>query len=336
MSLILLAVIISAVIFAVIIVVASKITGGKKQHSLHVLRNIENESRSLNAEYNLENAEILKEVIYGSSVLSALLKMPGGEALAQLILKAGEEKNAQYWVLASLPVSLVGFLFMKPLAFVVSIFTPDVSAIVGVITVILVVGFGLFGPAQILKYKIKKRKEKFVNMFPEVLDMIVRGLRSGFPLQASLKMVAENMDSPVREEFELVLEDVAAGRGLYESLVRLSTRIDEPDVQFFIVILNVQQETGGNLAAVMSNLADVIRKRKYLRLKIKALTAEGRATAVVLGLLPIVFYFVLDYIVPGNFDPFFKDPTGKMILSSIVGLLVLNHFVVRAMINIKI
>ena len=104
-------------------------------------------------------------------------------------------------------------------------------------------------------------------MFPDVLDMIVRSVKSGFPLNTAIKLIAENMEPPVSTEFQQVSDEVALGRPLNHSLARLAERIPEQDIKFFVVVLNVQQETGGNLAEVIGNLSGIIRKRKHLRMK---------------------------------------------------------------------
>lgn len=196
--------------------------------------------------------------------------------------------------------------------------------------------FTYFIPLKYFRRKVRKRNEKFIFLFPDVLDMIVRSVRSGFPITTALKMVAENMEAPVSTEFQQVVNEIAVGRPLSESLSRLANRINEQDINFFVVVLNVQQETGGNLAEVISNLSGIIRKRKQLRLKIKAMTSEGRATAMILGALPFGVFFVLYIIQRDYLAPLWEDPKGKYILGAGLGLVAGCMLIVNNMIDIDI
>ena len=166
--------------------------------------------------------------------------------------------------------------------------------------------------------------------------MIVRSVRSGHPLNSAMRMIAENMDNPVKEEFKQVVDEVSYGRSLPEALNRLAQRIDEPDLNFFVVVLSVQQETGGSLAEVLSNLSSIIRKRRQLRLKIRALTSEGRATSYVLGGLPVVEFIALYFVTPAYLDPLFDTIQGNVILGVAAGLILIAMWIVRAMVNIDI
>lgn len=222
-----------------------------------------------------------------------------------------------------------------------------VGVLLGVIAVTQVLGMGPLGfvLAPVLAYyipyrnctsRIKKRNRKFLDQFPDALDMIVRSVKSGFPLSVALQMLAENTENPVKEEFRMVVDDVALGRSLQQALQRLSLRINQADIRFFVVVLSVQQETGGNLAEIIGNLSSIIRKRKQLRHKIHAMTSEGRATAWVLGSLP-VFVFAAVYLVqPDYLQAFWTDSLGMTLFATAVGLVVLCAVVVKQMINVDI
>jgi tight adherence protein B len=206
-------------------------------------------------------------------------------------------------------------------------------------------GAGAFIIAPLLAYyapyrhcmgQVHRRNRKFIDQFPDALDMIVRSVRSGFPLSVALQMLAENSENPVREEFRQVVDEIALGRSLQQALGRLASRIHEPDIRFFVVVLSVQQETGGNLAEIVNNLSSVIRKRKQLRNKIRALTSEGRATAWVLGLLPVAVFLALYFLQPGYLSAFWTDSLGQTFFATAVGLIALCAFVVRQMINVEI
>lgn len=206
----------------------------------------------------------------------------------------------------------------------------------GPLGLLLAAGLGYYAPYYHSRKKVRKRNRKFIDQFPDALDMIVRSVRSGFPLSVALQMLAENSEQPVKAEFRQVVDDIALGRSMQQALARLATRINEPDIRFFVVVLTVQQETGGNLAEIISNLSNIIRKRKQLRHKIHAMTSEGRATAWVLGLLPVAVFTALWFLQPGYLEPFFSDPTGNIFLATVIGLIVTCAIVVKQMINVDI
>lgn len=209
-------------------------------------------------------------------------------------------------------------------------------------------GFGiLLGPiagvvaAYALSYwfcarRVEKRNLAFLNQFPDVLDMVVRSMRAGFPLNTAIQMIAENMEEPSRSEFRYVLNDISIGRSINQALSRLCARIGEQDVRFFAVMVSIQQETGGNLAEVLNNLSRILRQRKQLRDKLRALTSEGRATGWILSGLP-VFVFSTLYVMQRDYiKPLWTDPMGMIFSSISIGLIVLCHFIVRKMTALEI
>ena len=204
------------------------------------------------------------------------------------------------------------------------------------IIAILSPALGYYFVYSYCKRKIKRRNNDFINRFPDALDMIVRSVRSGFPLSTALQMLSENAEEPIKSEFRQVVDDLALGRSLTEALARLALRINEPDIRFFVVVLSVQQETGGNLSEIVNNLSGVIRKRKQLRMKIKAMTSEGRATGLILGALPVIVFGALSYVSPGYLEPFFNDSLGRILFMAVFGLLFTCFIVVKQMIKIDI
>jgi tight adherence protein B len=208
-------------------------------------------------------------------------------------------------------------------------------------------GFGimslLFGPvlAYILTYwvcmrKVKKRNLAFLNQFADALDMIVRSMRAGFPLNTAIQMIAENMEEPCKSEFRYVLNDISIGRSVNQALSRLAARIDEQDVRFFAVMVAIQQETGGNLAEVLGNLSKILRQRKQLRDKMRALTSEGRATGWILSGLPVFVFVTLYILQPAYIEPLWTDPLGQMFFGAAIGLIVICHFIVRRMTDLEV
>lgn len=206
----------------------------------------------------------------------------------------------------------------------------------GVVSPVLAILLSYFWAYHHCQGRINKRNQQFLDQFPDVLDMIVRSIRAGFPLNTALQMIADNMQDPSKSEFKYVLNDLGLGRNINQALTRLCTRINVQDVRFFAVMVTIQQETGGNLAEVLSNLSGILRKRKLLRDKIRALTSEGRATAWILTGLPVLVFCVLFFMQPEYLTPLWTDPTGMMFFGTSISLIVFCHFICSRMINIDI
>lgn len=291
------------------------------KHRQKILNQIYEEQGQQAAQEDRESASILKS----DSNLGAkfLLALPGGKNMYGLVLKAGLAQKAEVIILAVIALFFVLLIFLSGMV-------GGAKALLGAAILTY------FLPKKYLTRRIEKRNEAFINMFPDAVDMIVRSVKSGHPLNTALKMISENMDPPMSTEFKQLIEEIAFGRSTTEALVRLSTRIDEPDLHFFVVILSVQQETGGNLAEVLSNLSGIIRKRKQLRLKIKAMTSEGRATAYILGSLPLIVFGAIHYTSPDYLMPLFTTEVGNMILGAAVGLIGLAAFIIKNMLNFDI
>ncbi len=184
--------------------------------------------------------------------------------------------------------------------------------------------------------KLDKRNLQFLNDFPDAIDMIVRSIRSGHPLLASLKLIAVNSRPPLSVEFQRVIDEVSYGRPMPEALRKMADRIGILDVNFFVVILSVQQETGGSMAEVLTNLSTIIRKRKQLNLKIRALTSEGRITTKIFSAIPFfqmgaVYIFSRDYL-----DPLFNTSTGNMWLAIACSMIALAIYIARQLCKMDI
>lgn len=290
------------------------------ERTQNALRRIMEQNESLGSGDN-ERENILKEDFSNNAAIKILSKFPYGERLASLVLKSGMEKKAALIILVMLGIFIIGGF---------ALYTTKIGAL-GFIIALLA---AFYVPIRYMKGRIRKRNNQFINDFPDVLDMIVRSVRSGFPLNTAINMVAENMEPPVSTEFRQVSEEMSLGRPLDAALTRLSHRIDEQDIHFFVVVLKVQQETGGNLAEIISNLSMIIRKRKQLRLKIRAITSEGRITGWILAAIPIFVFCILLIFSPRHVDPLFSTPTGNILLLIAGSMVVSTFFIVKKMLEI--
>ena len=306
--------------YVVIIALMPRHLMNESNYTQNMLRKLEEEA-ALGLRV-AEEVSLFRDQAYATSGFTRIfLRFPGAQLIYPRLLKAGLAQSLEKFVL----VSLISLLILM-----------GVLSKLGMYGILLAFPLSLYGMWYYINSKIRKRNQAFVAAFPDALDTIVRSVRSGYPLNAAVKMVADNMPAPVSTEFRQVVDETSYGSSLIDSLKRMSQRIDEPDIRFFVVVLSVQQEVGGNLAEVLSNLAAIIRKRKNLYLKIKALSSEGRATAWVLGLLPAFEFGLIYSVAPHHLQPLFATFAGNMVLAGAVGMVLMGVFIVRQLINIEI
>jgi tight adherence protein B len=168
----------------------------------------------------------------------------------------------------------------------------------------------------------KKRINAFLNLFPDAIDLIVRALRSGLPISEAVVSAAQEIPDPVGAEFRTVEGGMRMGRDLDSLLWEIAKRIDAPELRFFIIALGVQRETGGNLAETLSNLGDLLRRRRAMRLKARAMASEARASTMILGSLPIVVTIILLLTSPQYIMTLFTDVRGLILCGIAIGMLV--------------
>ena len=180
----------------------------------------------------------------------------------------------------------------------------------------LFLGIGL--PHFIIGKMIQRRVKKFNTNFPDAIELMVRGLRSGLPITETLGIVAGEIPGPVGVEFRMVADKMKIGRTMEAALQETSDRLGTPEFQFFVITLAIQRETGGNLAETLSNLADVLRKRAQMRLKIRAMSSESKASAYIVGALPFIVFGLVWMINPRYMGGFFTDE--RLIVAGIGGM----------------
>ncbi|NVJ97055.1 MAG: type II secretion system F family protein [Alphaproteobacteria bacterium] len=161
----------------------------------------------------------------------------------------------------------------------------------------VIMGFGL--PHMWISSRINSRKEKFTKQFPEAMDLMVRGLKSGLPVNECISNVGKELSAPTGVEFQKITDAMRLGKQLEEALWETADRLDTPDFKFFVISLVVQRETGGNLGETLGNLATILRSRQAMKLKVKALSSEAKASAWIVGLLPFI---MLGLIMTMNYD----------------------------------
>lgn len=230
--------------------------------------------------------------------------VPNPENLTKRLRMTGKK-----WTLAQYMGGCAGFFLVLAAVLMIRGWSPLSALFVG-----LAAGFGL--PHWFVGKMIAKRIAKFTAKFPDALELMVRGLRSGLPIAETLNVVASEIPGPVGEEFKLVVERIKIGRTMDQALQETAERLGTPEFQFFVITLSIQRETGGNLAETLSNLATVLRQRSQMKLKIKAMSSESKASAYIIGCLPFLVFGLITAINPGYMAPFWNgDPAGLFGLS---------------------
>lgn len=196
-----------------------------------------------------------------------------------------------------------------------------------------VVGIGL--PRWFLGFAIGRRKKAFLKEFANAIDVIVRGVKSGLPLNECLKIIAQEASLPVGPEFRNVVEGLKVGVTLEDGLRRMYERMPVAEVNFFQIVLTIQQKTGGNLSEALGNLSAVLRDRKRLQAKIQALSSEAKASAGIIGSLPIIVATLVYLTTPDYIALLFTERFGNFLLLCTVFWMSMGILVMKKMINFK-
>src|SRR5580700_7221118 len=192
-------------------------------------------------------------------------------------------------------------------------------------------GFGM--PLWLLKFLKKRREAKFLNNFPDAVDVIVRGIKAGLPLLDSLKLIAADAVEPVRGEFQSIIETQTIGMPIGEACLKLFESIPVPEANFFGIVVFIQQRAGGNLSEALGNLSRVLRDRKKMKAKIQAMSMEAKASASIIGALPIAVMSLVWLTSPNYIDLLFTEPLGRIMLGCCAGWMLTGVLVMRKMIN---
>ncbi len=198
----------------------------------------------------------------------------------------------------------------------------------------IVIGIGL--PHMVVSNMIGRRLRKFTKLFPEAIDLMVRGIKSGLPISETIGAIGQEMIDPVGIEFRRITDSVKLGQTLEEALWDAAQRLDTAEFKFFVISLSVQRETGGNLAETLDNLGDILRRRQQMQLKIKAMSSEARASAYIIGSLPFVMFGILMLMSPDYVMILFTDYRGMIITGIGLATMLMGVFVMAKMVKFDI
>jgi len=198
------------------------------------------------------------------------------------------------------------------------------------------VAVGLTLPRIVLNYLGARRITQFIVRFPDAIELLVRGLRAGLPIAETMGAVASEIAGPVGSEFQAVSDRMKIGRTLEAALQETADRIGTAEFQFFVITLAIQRETGGNLAETLSNLAEVLRKRMQMKLKISAMSSESKASAYIIGALPFIVFGLIYFISPSYMGGFFLDQ--RLMIAGGGGLIWMSigAYIMKQMISFEI
>jgi tight adherence protein B len=241
--------------------------------------------------------------------------------LQQRIQQAGLSWSKRQYILISAGMGIVAFAMI--------LFTG--------LGLLAALGFGFaagFGvPYWLLGYLKKRREKRFLNVFPDSVDVIVRGIKAGLPLLDSLRMIANEGQEPVKSEFKAIMETQAIGMPLGEACQKLYENMPLPEANFFGIVISIQTKAGGNLSEALGNLSKVLRDRKKMKAKIQAMSMEAKASAGIIGSLPPAVMGIVYITSPNYIELLWTHPTGQLMMLGSACWMFMGCMVMRKMIN---
>jgi len=259
--------------------------------------------------------------------LDEILKrlIPRQDVLRFRLSRAGLNIPISVFVLAGVLVALTTFVAARMFA--------ETQVVVALLMAV-VVGLGL--PHMFVGFLIKRRQRRFIEFFPEAVDLMVRGIKAGLPIGESIRAAADEIPNPVGEELRRITDGIRIGRKMEEILWETSLRLDLQEFKFFTIALSIQAETGGNLAETLTNLSDVLRGRRQLKRKVKAMSSEAKASAYIIGSLPFVMTVLIYLVNPEYIVGLYLDPRGKVMILFGLGMIAAGVGVMYRMVKFEI
>jgi tight adherence protein B len=240
--------------------------------------------------------------------------------LAQAGLNWSRNRFIAYSIASAVVTSIVTFIMSRHLIIALG------GALVG--------GFGL--PMWFVNFAAKRRLRKFIDGFPDAIDIIVRGVRAGLPLSDCLRIIASEAQEPIKTEFRMIIEAQTMGLSAGEAVERLIQRLPVPETSFFAIVISIQQKAGGNLSEALANLSAVLRDRKKMKDKIVALSSEAKASASIIGALPFVVGGLVFLTSPSYIMLLWTTTVGQIVVAGSFIWMGLGIFVMKKMISFDI
>jgi tight adherence protein B len=242
-------------------------------------------------------------------------------ALSVRLTQAGLNWSKRRFMIISGALGFVAFMMMMLIG----------GGLIPALAIGFAAGFGL--PRWALSFLKKRREAKFLEAFPDAVDVIVRGIKAGLPLLDSMKLIALDAPEPVRSEFRSIIETQTIGIPLGEACLKLFENMSVPEANFFAIVVSIQQRAGGNLSEALGNLSRVLRDRKKMKAKIQAMSMEAKASASIIGALPIAVMTLVWITSPSYIELLWIDPFGRVMMACCGIWMSIGIFIMRKMIN---
>ena len=280
-------------------------------------------NRRLTLTGQLNNPNEVLDTLRRERSLEFLTRIPALEHLSELVTQSGVRASGMSFALMFVVVCLLSVLLLR-VAVGSTLLALALAPVVAVGCIYLY-----------LRTSRARRIAAFGEQFPDALDVMSRGLRAGHPFRVAMGLVAREMPDPVGSEFGIVADEVMFGLDQSAAIDNLTRRVGLPDLAFFATAVNVQHQTGGNLAEILSRLSRLLRSRTKLRLKIRALSSEGRLSAVALSLAPFVLFGMITLLSPDYFMAVRHHPIIPLVVGLGLFLLLVGNIVMYRMVNFK-
>ena len=228
--------------------------------------------------------------------------MPRPELLRERLRRTGRPISLGAYGIACLLVAVAGII-----GCIMGGLSPLIAAPAGVM-------LGLWVPHFVIGWMVKRRALKFTLAFPEAIGLMVRGLKSGLPITETFTIVGNETPDPVGSEFRQVSDQIRLGHPPEQALLDAAKRVGTPELKFLVVTLSIQRETGGNLAETLENLDNILRRRRQMKLKVRAMSSEARASAMIIGALPFIMMGILSFVNPDYISLLFTTTRGQHLL----------------------
>ncbi len=315
------------VIFIGVLLLAVLASAKKISDARDLRRRIDNiQRRKSTAPKSVQEMSLRRKKTETKGIAYWLLKpFPDSKRMAILLDNAGSKITPKQFVFRML-IAVVGIILV--ISFVLG------KPILLALPVALIIGIWL--PFKILHYKINKMAQAFLRSFPEAIDLIVRGLRSGLPVSESIVQVSTELPEPISSVFTNISNTMKLGVPLEKALLETAKKLELREFYFFTTSVILQRETGGNLSEILNNLSDVLRSRFMMKMKIHAITSEARASALIIGALPFVVAGAVMFLSPKYLLPLIDETGGNQALAVALGMLGLGLWTMNRMARFEI
>ena len=282
----------------------------------------------------------LRATLFGSDDSKDLRRRQVQESVSQLEerAKVANQRKSLQDLLDQAGIGMAMLQF-QTIAAGVGLVLAALSFIAGlpILACVAVAGIGFFGlPRWLLSSLISRRRKKFLEGFPDAIDIMVRAIKSGLPVSDALRVISAESPAPIGPEFIELVEGQRLGISIEQGLERMAERIALPEINFLAIVMNIQSKAGGNLSEALGNLSRVLRERRKMRGKIAAVSQEAKSSAMIIGALPFVIIGGLSFVSPGYLAPLWETSIGNMLVIGCLFWMGLGTFVMSRMIKLDI